>query len=167
MKLGIFCNWNIPVTVWYLSWTDRLTRQHMKKQKTELPPCVLVGGTHPVGHSMAHRTQHPWTHLRLLSIEDISSQYWSGHVSSKWHFVNRERRKKALIPVSSGSGPRGAQLQFFLLLFLFICLNEFTATRAGCGWSAQTLYAPLASQMLAEMLWACVTLAWQHFQCHC
>lgn len=172
MKLGTFCNWNIPVAVWFLSWTGRLTRQHMKKQKTELPPCASVGGTNPMGHSMAHRPQHPWTtHLGLLSIKDISSQYWSGHISSKWHFVNRQRRKKILWFLCL----QGLALEvlgfifFFLLvaLFLFICLNEFTAAHVGCGWLVQTLYAPLASQMLAEMLWACVTLAWQHFQCHC
>lgn len=81
---------------------------------------------HTLWDTVARSPQSLWTtHLRLLSIKDISSQYWSGHISSKWHFVNRERRKKkkALIPVSSGSGPRGAWLYFFMLLF-FIYLSQ-------------------------------------------
>lgn len=169
MKLGTFCNWNIPVTVWYLSWTGHLMRLHMKKQKTELPPCALVGG-HTLWDTVARSPQSLWTtHLRLLSIKDISSQYWSGHISSKWHFVNRERRKKKKLWFLCLQGLALEVLGFIFscCFFLFICLNKFTATRVGCGWSAQTLYAPLASRMLAEMLWACVMLAWQHFQCHC
>lgn len=125
---------------------------------------------HTLWDTVARSPQSLWTtHLRLLSIKDISSQYWSGHISSKWHFVNRERRKKKKLWFLCLQGLALEVLGFIFscCFFLFICLNKFTATRVGCGWSAQTLYAPLASRMLAEMLWACVMLAWQHFQCHC
>lgn len=74
-----------PAIWWDYIWRNRrLSSLHMPWWEGRTPWDTLWHADHSL-----------WTtHFWLLSVKDISSQYWSGHINSKWHFVNREKRRK-------------------------------------------------------------------------